>query len=275
MKRIARTLAKFYPHLKIELEQADIDLEPVDFLERAITFSLLTASLGFSFLFFLLFITRTMNLTTLFLSMCFSILFFFLSFLYHTFYPKLRIARKVRDLERWLPIALRHMLVKVRSGIPLYDAMVGVANKDYGYVSKEFKKCIAEMSAGVPHVEALENMALRNPSTSFRRIIWQIANSLRSGVDIGTILLNIHDNILREQRAALRKYGSELSPFSLIYLILFVVIPALLTALLSIITTLTPLPIPPQFFYIFLILLIVFQFFFMGAIKGRRPYTEV
>ncbi|MCW1301161.1 MAG: type II secretion system F family protein [Candidatus Nanoarchaeia archaeon] len=275
MKRIARNLVKFYPHLKIELEQADIELEPIDFLERALTFSLLIAFLGFSLLFFLLFLARMINPITILLSLCFSSLFFLLSFIYHTFYPKLRIARKVRDVERWLPIALRHMLVKVRSGIPLYEAMVGVANKDYGYVSKEFKRCIAEMSAGVSHVEALENMALRNPSTSFRRIIWQMANSLRSGVDIGTILLNIHDNILREQRAALRRYGSELSPFSLIYLILFVVIPALLTALLSIITTLTPIPISPQFFFIFLVLLIIFQFFFIGAIKGRRPYTEV
>jgi len=273
--KFIRKLSRFYPQLKVELQQADMEISVEDFLSKAFLFSTMLSILSFFLLIFLLIMYSTFNLRNFLFALLFSIIFWFLSWFYHTFYPKLKIARKVKDIEQWLPLVLRHMLIKVRSGIPLYDVMVSIANKDYGYISKEFKKCISEMNAGIPQTEALENMALRNPSMAFRRVVWQIANSLRSGVDISTILFSIHENVLREQRTQLRKYGSELTPLSLIYMVLFVVIPPLLAALLSILSTITKINVPQFIFYIVIIFLFFAQIIFIGAIKGRRPRLMV
>ena len=273
--KFIKKLSKLYPQLKLELQQADIELSVEDFLAKALFFSTLISVLSFFLFIFLIKMYSTLDLKNFLLAILFSVIFWLLSWFYHTLYPKLKIARKVKEIERTLPLVLRHMLIKVRSGIPLYEVMVSISNKDYGYISKEFKKCVSEMNAGIPQTEALENMALRNPSMTFRRVIWQIANSLRSGVDISTILFNIHENALREQRAQLRKYGSELSPLSLVYMILFVVIPPLFTALLSILTSITKISVPTFVFYLIVIFLVFAQIIFLGAIKGRRPNIEV
>jgi NAD(P)-dependent dehydrogenase (short-subunit alcohol dehydrogenase family) len=44
-------------------------------------------------------------------------------------------------------------------------------------------KAVKEIATGTEEVVALENMALRAPSTFFRRTIWQITNNIRAGSD--------------------------------------------------------------------------------------------
>ena len=63
-----------------------------------------------------------------------------MAFFYYMIHPKLLIKRKSRLLEKDLLFALKYMLVRVRSGISLYDAMVGVAQGSYGEVSRDFQK---------------------------------------------------------------------------------------------------------------------------------------
>jgi len=205
----------------------------------------------------------------------FPILISLISFMYIMFYPKLLIVRKVKDLENNLLYGLRHLTIQVKSGVSLFDALVSVSRQNYGNLSNEFGLCTKKISTGVPEDRALEELALKNPSLHFRRVIWQIINSMKAGTDLRDTLESIVNNISSEQRIAIRKYGSQLNPLAMMYMMLAVIIPSLGITFLIILSSFSGFPITRTIFFGILLLLIVFQFAFIGIIKNRRPSIGV
>ncbi|MCD6404003.1 MAG: type II secretion system F family protein [Nanoarchaeota archaeon] len=266
---ISSRLKLFYPTLKIELKRAGIELDVEDYLSLSLLFS--------TYNFFLVFFTLLLLFSILKLeeALLFSFLgglgFGMFSFFYFLSYPKISVRKKVNDLDKNLIFAIRHLLVKVRSGVPLYDAMVGVSEGDYGTVSKEFEKAIKQMQTGVPEAEALDKIAALNPSPYFRRTIWQITNALRSGADIASTLSAIEETAVNEQKIRIANYGAEMNPFAVMYMMLTVIIPTLGITFLIIMSSFMGIIISKWIFYLILFFLCAFQFFFIGVIKSRRP----
>lgn len=176
----------------------------------------------------------------------------------------------MRKLEENLLFAMRHLLIEVRSGISLFEAMVGVSS-GYGEVSSEFKKIVKEINAGKDQTEALNNAAKRNPSLYFRRGLWQLVNAIRGGADIGETLEAITDNFAKKESTEIKEYGQQLNPFTMIYMIVGVILPSLGITFLIILSSFLGINIPKLIFPAILIGLALFQFFFLGFIKTKRP----
>jgi len=194
------------------------------------------------------------------------------SFLFLSFYPKLSAQRKVKSIEKNLPYALHHILVQVRSGITLYDTLVSVARSDYGILSKEIRRVVNEINTGKSEAEALEMMTRNTPSLFFRRIMWQMINSLKSGADIGSTMKEIVDSMAVEQRVAIKKYGAQLNPLALMYMLFAVIFPTLGITFLLVLTSFTGIAFNLEIVLIGIIgVLVIFQFMFVGLIKSRRP----
>jgi flagellar protein FlaJ len=170
---------------------------------------------------------------------------------------------------------MRHLLIQIRSGVSLFDAMVSITKADYGLVSEEFNKCVKSIATGTDEIVALEQMTFKNPSMYFRRVIWQLTNSMRSGVDIGDTLSRLVVNLSEEQKVLVRKYGSQLSPLALMYMMLAVVMPTLGISFLLIFSSFTGIVISEFTFYFIIIVLAIFQFMFIGIVKNRRPVVEI
>jgi flagellar protein FlaJ len=185
------------------------------------------------------------------------------------------ISRKIRDLDRYLLFALRHMQVQIKSGIPLFDTLVSVSNGDYGLITEEFKKCVKKISTGMSETNALEELIFKNPSIYFRRVIWQITNAIRTGADLGGTLDAIVDNLGDEQKVAIRRYGSQLNPLSMMYMMLAVILPSLGITFLVLLSTFSGFTVSEIIFWFILTILIVFQFSFVGLVKSRRPTIEL
>jgi len=198
-----------------------------------------------------------------------------LSFFYVILYPNLIIVRKTKDLEKKLLFALRHLLIQVKSGVPLFDALVSVSNGNYGAVSKELKECTKKISTGLEQTVALEELALKNPSLDFRRIIWQITSSIKTGADLGNTLENVVQNLSDEQRVAVRRYGSQLNPMAMMYMMLAVIVPSLGITFMLIFSSFSGIAVSESMFYIILAMLAFFQFIFIGMVKSRRPAVEL
>ncbi|TRZ54025.1 type II secretion system F family protein [archaeon] len=113
-------------------------------------------------------------------------------------YPSLIASRNVRTLEKDMLSAMQHMLIEVKSGVPLFNSMVGIS-EGYGNISREFRKITKEINAGVKETDALDEATQRNPFVHFRRVLWQIANALRSGSDVASTLQSIVENLSKEQ----------------------------------------------------------------------------
>jgi len=136
---ISSTLARSFPKLKEELYMAEMDVEPKEYIGVALIAALSMSITVGTILLLVISIRGMLTTKILILSLLVSFVMAFLSFFYVMNYPKFRASGRVRSIDSNLLFAMRHLLVRVRSGIPLFSAMEGIAKGDYGAVSKEFE----------------------------------------------------------------------------------------------------------------------------------------
>lgn len=187
--------------------------------------------------------------------------------------PDIRAQKRVRELEKELPYALRHVLIEVKSGISIYQALVSVS-EGYGEASEEFDRIVRDINSGVSEIEALERAVIRNPSLQFRRSLWQIINALKSGSDVSKTLDSLVDAIVKKQILAVRRYGKELNPYTLMYMMMAVILPSLGVTFLMVLSTFTGMNIGETMFYFILGFLVFFQIMFINLVKSKRPSVK-
>lgn len=267
---LGERLAKAFPKLKAELKQAEMPVDEKEYLSIALFTSTFVLFVSFVPLAAagaqLLETQKALSLASLF-----GLLIAALTFFYIKAYPKLIIKRAMADLDRNLLFALRHLYVQVKAGVPLFDAIVSVSNGGYGAVSRTLKKALKEINAGTPVGKALDDMALMNPSPYFRRAVWQLSHSIKSGSDIGATVRALLENLSAEQRIAIRRYGSQLNPLTLVYMMMAVIVPTLGITFLIVLSMFSGISVSERMLWIIFALLVLFQFMFLGIIKSRRP----
>ncbi len=265
---ISTRVSVMFPNLGLQLRQADIDMEPRQYLSIAIFTSLFI----FGLIFFPIVLLSLGDIVRGFLvSFTAAFLLGGLAFLYISIYPKRLVNRKVADLEGNLLFALKHLLIQVRSGVSIFDAMVSVSMERYGLVSKQFGYVVKKVNGGTPTEEALEDLAIENPSVFFRRAIRQVSNGVKVGSDLGDVLQSIIYNVEEEEKIAIRKYGSQLNPLTLAYMMIAVIIPSLGVTFLIVLSAFMGTAVSENMLWMILGGTALFQFMFLGLIKSRRP----
>jgi len=269
---LGENLSKLFPSLEFELEQAGFGISP----RRWMAIAIFTLTFYFLMVFSLILVITIFAKTEFFRALSISLLaggsIGFASFLFLSFYPKLSSTRKIKDIEKNLPYMLHHVLVQVRAGVPLYNTLVSIARSDYGLLSHEIRRVVNEINTGKSEAEALEILTRETPSFFFRRVMWQMINALKSGADIGNAMKEIVDNLAVEQRVSIKKYGSQLNPLALMYMLFAVIFPTLGITFLLVLASFTGLTINLEIILIGIIgMLVLFQFMFVGLIKSRRP----
>lgn len=265
---LAQNAKKISPNIQRDLVRARMDVDSDVFLASAM---LRGIQLGATMSLALIFFGYSTGQKNLMLGSIagFPLLF---SFGFFTFanYPKIKAKKISRRLEKDLPYALRHMLIEVRSGISLYEAMVSVS-EDYGEASREFERIVRDINGGKPQVKALEDSIVRNPSTQYRRAMWQMINALKSGTDISNTLETLVDSMVKKQKLEVKRYGKELNPYVLVYLMVAVIVPSLGVTFLIVLSTFTGVGLNQFTFFQILGGLILFQVFFLNFVKSKRP----
>jgi len=187
--------------------------------------------------------------------------------------PEMFIKKRVGDLEENVLPALQNILIQLRSGIPLFDILVNIASTDYGEVSKEFMEVVKKINGGIPQVEALERMALENPSSVFRSAIWQMVNGMKTGTNLSDILREIMNALAEEQILQVEEYGAVLSPLTMFYMIMAVILPAIGVNFLIVIAAFMNLNLftTKIIFWSVYGLILFTQLMFINIIKSKRP----
>jgi len=188
-------------------------------------------------------------------------------------YPQMVVGRRVKEIERNLLFALRSILIQIRSGVPIFNTLVSISAGDYGPISTEFKNVIERVRTGTSVVDALEDLAVRNPSLYFRRAIWQLVNSMKSGSDVGNNLSDVIRSLSEEQLVEIRRYKSILNPLAMMYMMVAVIIPSLGITMLIILSSFPGMEAigNEQTFWVLLVGVIFMQIVFMGLVKSKRP----
>ena len=277
VKRLAFNLKGVIPSLKQDLMQASMDIDYIDYIAAGIivTFVLVGLMAGISALIILIAIKK--DLLTLKIEAILPMLILVVPavyFLYFLNFPKLQAVKRNKLMEEQVVFATREIMIKVGSGVPIFNALLDVANGDYGVVSDKFKLAIEEIESGVPQETALDHLARSVPSQSLRRAIDIMLNAIKSGSDVAGTLSLINDMLIKKQQSDMKSYAGELTPMSMAYMLMSVVIPSLGMSVFVILGSLAHFN-TVAIIYIIPPFLLMFQIFFMGMVGNRRPSIGV
>jgi len=280
LRGIGEKVEKMFPFLEKDLEMANIGIKAKDY----------SAIIVFTFIFY--FFIFSALITAILSKFIFSFTKIGTLFLPHYLllgvlvgfgvamlfgvqllaYPKIMIKKRIRAIDSNLVFALRAMLVQIKSGVSLFNALSMISNANrFGELSVELKKAVDKITTGTNEEIALREVATNNPSNYLRKAIWQITNGLKAGADISDILSESVSSIVREQQIGVQKYGSSLRILSLMYLMIGVIIPALGITFLIVIGSFPKIEISEIIFWALLGGLILAEFMFMGIMKSKRP----
>jgi len=270
---ISNIIYPYLPGLKKKLTMAGIEKEPLEFLDWVIASALLFS--------ILLTALTALILHLYYINPLYSLIVFFITFpiffYYYLHYPDVLIIRRRKALERDLVFAMKHLIISVSSGMPLFDAIASLT-RGYGAVSREFKEVVEAVSTGEPLPHVLKEKASRTPSPAFKRVLIQLANAVVSGADIERAMSAIVDQIAKEQLIEVKEYGQKLNPIIMFYLILGVIIPSLGITFLIILLSFVSGGVQFPFYYLLIVAALVglFQFLFLAYVESSRPrYTMI
>jgi len=188
--------------------------------------------------------------------------------------PEVKIRKRQREIDKDVLFAGRFILVKIEAGEPFFNALQD-ASKAKGVAGKYFKEIIDDINLGTPIERAIENAIEASPSDKFRRVLWQINNSLRTGTDVANTLRAILKQITDEQVIEIKEYGKKLNSLAMFYMLLGIVVPALGMTLFIILASFIGLSITPVYLVFAAIMLAFTQFMFISIFKAIRPMVNL
>jgi len=251
---IAQKLERITPNLEWNLERAGIHVEPLTYISITVYMAF---SVGFATFIGILLPAYLVDKLDIGLPMALGAsigLSIFMLF-YMLAMPHVKIKKRGALIERNLPYALKDLEIQTGAGIPVFDAIVHVANGGYGECSDEFRQVIRKVESGTSVVRSLDEVGMHTSSPFLRRIIWQIVNSMYAGSDISVALKSI-------------------GLWSLMYMLMVIVLPSQGITLLIILSTLVDIFSSIDKNLVFggiICFMFMFQFMLIGIIKNKRP----
>lgn len=273
---LGEKISELIPGIKYDLVEADLDYKPSIY----IAISLVNAIFFFVMFFILLFILNK-NVQSLELleslskAGLYSSLIFILALFSLIRYPKIIAGKKAEQVDRNLIFALKDLQLQIKSGVPLYNALVNISKAEYGMASEEIKKVSQDINVGIPINKALEKMAVHSKSEFLRRTSWQLINTLKAGASLEEALRALIEDLVVDRRDRIKSYIAELNLWVLLYMLFAVAIPSIGATLLVILSSFAGFGISKEFFVIFIGLTLVIQFVLINFMKSRRPVVQI
>ncbi|MFH1506724.1 MAG: type II secretion system F family protein [archaeon] len=260
-----RRLAKHFPGLDIKLAQARMPDTPEYYVRKTFMNSLLMA-FGLALVAWA-FVPSGKTL----------ILFPFLwiiVFLYMIRFVDATISKFKKGINMEIVFAGRFLLIELESGVPVYQAFQNMV-KNYEVIGLYFSEIIDRVNLGTTLEDAINETMILTPSPNLRKLLWQILNSLKTGADVGNALSTVINQIVREQRIAVKEYGRKLNPLSMFYMLIAVIVPSLGIALLVIFSTFIGFKLDLAVLMTLAGLVGFVQFMFLALMRSARPPVEV
>lgn len=265
-----RILASMFPDLKEKMKSAAVTDTPEHYVKQSFQTSMML-SIGITFMSIFFFLKFGSNMLLSLLVFMFTFMMFFFVMIKRI---DARIMKRSKEIDKDVLFAGRFLLVKLNSGSPLINALVD-ASKSYGVASKYFLEIVRDIDLGTPLEQALHNAYKNTPSKRFKKILFQINNALKIGVDISSPLEATLEEIAQEQLVEIQRYGRKLSSLIMFYMMVAIVVPSLGITLFSLIASLLALTVDMQLFLTVLFLVIVMQFLFIAVFRSIRPNLNI
>nr|MCK4929956.1 type II secretion system F family protein [Nanoarchaeota archaeon] len=256
--------------LKKKLGTAGINKKPEQFLSQtrrnAFMVGLTMAALSF-------FLIQKTEMPLFFIPLT-GVVFFFMSYLAMLKSVDAKISKKAKHIDKDVLFAGRFLLIKLNSGKPLINSLAE-ASQSYGVANTYFKEIMRDIELGTPLESALEKATDECPSKKMKRILFQINNALKIGIDVTQNLEAVLGEISNEQLIEIQRYGKKLSSLTLFYMLLAVVMPSLGITMFTIVAGLVSLRITPSTFFTFAFFILIIELVFISLFKHIRPNVNI
>jgi pilus assembly protein TadC len=186
----------------------------------------------------------------------------------------LAITKRAREIDKEVLFAGRFLLIKLNSGKPLINALEE-ASQGFGAATEHFRTIMRDIELGAPLEQALDRGTEFCPSKNLKKILFQITNALKIGVDVTNFLQAILDDIAEEQLNEILRYGKKLSSLTMFYMLIAIIVPSLGMTLFIVIAGLVSIQLDMISFFVILVLLGFIQFLFISLFKSARPNMDV
>lgn len=258
------------PLLKKKLVIAGVRKKPAEYIKGALKTGLMYGFVALAFSFFLLSKNGTKILTPLLIGVVVGYFMFSLTLKK----VDLAISRRAKEIDKEVLFAGRFLLIKLNSGKPLLNALEE-ASHGFGAATEHFRTIMRDIELGAPLEQALDRGTEYCPSQNLKKILFQISNALKIGVDVTNFLQAILDDIADEQLTEILRYGKKLSSLTMFYMLAAIIVPSLGMTLFIVIAGLVSIQMDMLSFLVILILLGFVQFIFISLFKSARPNMDV
>lgn len=263
-------LARRNPHLAFKLQQATIADSPEDFIKKAYVLSI-----GVAFVFG---VSSAVIFHAFRYPLWYAVIVFFgFAIIMRSFFlyqPDVVIKQKEKEINKELVFATRFLMIEIRSGVSLFDAMRNLV-ENYEAIGRQFNDVLNMVNLGTALEDAIEQVSERTPSMALRKVLWQILNSLKTGADISQSLEVAVVQITREQMIEVSEYGRKLNPIAMFYMILAVILPSIGIAIGVLVSNFIALPLDLTSLLALSGFLAFMQFMFLQMIRGMRPAVDI
>ena len=196
---------------------------------------------------------------------------FYMAFQTFLNFPTQRGKVSAKSIERDILFAARDMIISLRSGMPLFNAITSISS-GYGEASKEFAKIVEKVQLGTSLEDAIDQTVSESKSVSFRRIMLQAAVSIRAGADVVSALQSVIDQLAQERIIELRRYGQRLNAIAMFYMLFGIIMPSMGIAVVTILTTFIAIfTVNATVLEFALVGIIFLQIVFLKMITSSRP----
>jgi len=267
---IIHRITSYFPQLKRDLLIAHLKQTPQEFIRRNVKFSVIY-SLLLTVLFF--FVIGKADLPKLLL-LPILIIIFFLFFGFAFLKVKAQIKKRASEINREVLFAGRYLLIKLYAGRPLLNALVDTS-KSYGVASKYIKEIVDDIDTGNPIEKAIEKAMNYSPSDKFRKILFQINNALRLGIDVTGPLESVIEEITKEQEIEVKRYSRKLNSVVIFYMLLAIVVPSIGMTMFIVISSFINFPLGFMEFLVILFLIVIIQLIFISLFRSIRPQVNL
>jgi pilus assembly protein TadC len=259
-----------HPLLKKEMRMAGLPIDPDGFVKKSLKKAIFMGFIIAAGLFFML----SKDNPTFFKPIVGGILVGYFSFAFSFRKLQVKIQKKGKQIDRDVLFAGRFLLVKLNSGKPLINALEE-ASEGFGYATTYFQKIMRDIHLGTPLEKALDRATEYCPSNSLKKILFQITNALKIGVDVTDFLQAVLDEISDEQLNEIVRYGKKLSSLTMFYMLGAIIVPSLGMTLFVVVAGMININLDVMAFAMIIFGLGILQFIFITLFRSARPNIDL
>ncbi|WP_297463709.1 type II secretion system F family protein [Thermococcus sp.] len=214
-----RALTSSIKGLDRDLYRANILMPPERYVALMLGVAIFSGIFGFLFA-YLMYLPLDVSLLV-------GLLGFIGGFVYMRHYPRMVWKRRVAEVEKAMPYALRHMASLLSAGVGISEAILSVARADYGPISEEFELILRDMRTGSSFEEALMRFDEKMGSETVSRVVKQILRAVKFGGNLSEILYKLAEDFAFEYRMKLVEYIQKVNGIAFVYMFLTIVMPTM------------------------------------------------